>query len=37
MTVLVKNTGSRMARWFRRLTRHNKPKFHWYDVDHRGM
>jgi hypothetical protein len=37
MVVLVKKTGSRLARWFVAFTEQNKTRGHWYDVAPRGM
>jgi hypothetical protein len=37
MSKSLKKTGTRMARWFTRLTQANKAKVRWYEVDHCGM
>jgi hypothetical protein len=37
MTTLMKKTGSRMARWFTRLSEQRKSRSRWYDVEHCGM
>lgn len=37
MKVSTKKIGSRLVRWFTRLTEHNKPRGRWYDTDNCGM
>jgi hypothetical protein len=37
MATLMKKTGSRMARWFKKLSEQRDSRPRWYDVDHCGM
>jgi hypothetical protein len=36
MTVQTKRSGSRVRRWFRKISQRKAP-YRWYEVDHVGM
>ncbi len=37
MTVLLKRTGSRLARWLKEFSEKNRPPYRWYEHDHLGI
>jgi hypothetical protein len=37
MAALIKQTGSRLARWFKQFREKNRPKCRWYEHDTIGM
>jgi hypothetical protein len=37
MTALVRQTHSRMVRWFKEFSAKNRPPHRWYEYDHFGI